>query len=120
MDDWKVGDLALCVYGHDWTPSKAVQRLPDEAPAIVSALFPSVGSVWRVNVVKLMDASKMQGASDPGVLMVDGFVVYIGLDGQPSPYLYDSRHFRKVTPPEADEFDCEVIDLMTKQPAEVR
>ena len=85
--------------------------------------------VTPVNFVELIDPRKTQGASDPGVLVEGGFVVYIGLDGQPSyigfdgqpyPYLYDSRHFRKVTPPEVDEFDREVIDLMTKQPAEVR
>lgn len=114
MDDWKVGDLALCVYGHDWMPSEADQRLPDEAPAIVSALFPSVGSVWRVNEVCLINPREF-GATEAA-----DYITYIGLDGQPSPYLYDSRHFRKVTPPEVDEFDREVIDLMTKQPAEVR
>jgi len=104
-DDWQVGDLALCVHGADWVPNGGAGRIPDEAPFIVSALFPTVGSKWVVNCVQGVSGSRWADAGCD-----DDYVIYIGLCGQPDPYLYDSRNFRKVRPltdEERDEFLAE-------------
>ena len=56
-----------------------------------------------------------------GLCVRDGYI-FLALAEWPGDggYGYIAHRFRKVTPRDADEFDREVIDLMTKQPAEVR
>lgn len=100
MDDWKVGDLALCIYNGEITSNRGTKS---KAPDLV------VGRVYTVSEV-LPDGLVVAELPRRWVHPVSrlpwgGFATY---------------RFRKVTPPEADEFDREVIDLMTKQPAEVR
>jgi hypothetical protein len=98
MDDWKVGDLALCIKQGQW------QRI---TTGIRHNKGPRCGEVCTVT----------------GVFVKDGYIA-LALAEWPRAsgygYGYIACRFRKVTPPEADEFDREVIDLMTKQPAEVR
>lgn len=92
MGDWQPGDLALCVKGG---PLLAASKAMDG--------FPVTGRVYRVDwagVYQFMD-----GAS-PALWLVDGPRNYSGRR------VWDMRRFRKVTPPAADEFDREVIDLM--------
>jgi hypothetical protein len=108
MDDWQVGDLALCVSDKHWTPSGFQDRAPDECDQVISMLFPRVGSEWRVTNVRLY--ASPQERTD---------LVYLGLAGQPSDYLYDSRHFRKIDAHEADAEDEETIRLLNGAPAVV-
>jgi len=89
-DDWQPGDLALCV---DDGP-----REFDDNPAIKR------GCVYRV----------YQVGTDPFGLF--GLCLdEVESNGYAGGYLAD--RFRKITPPEADEFDREVIKLM--KPAKV-
>lgn len=96
MEDWKVGDLALCIKQGQWQSVETGSLLN---------YGPRCGEVCTV----------------VGVYMDRGYLV-LALAEWPGDgsYGYIAVNFRKVTPPEADEFDREVIDLMTKQPAEVR
>ena len=100
MEDWKVGDFALCIYNGEITSSQGTKC---KAPDLV------VGRVYTVSEVRpygLIVAEIPRRRVHPVSLRRWGG--------------YAQCRFRKVTPREADEFDREVIDLMTKQPAEVR
>jgi len=104
-DDWQVGDLALCVSDKNWTPNGYMERAPDQCSGIISMLFPRVGSEWRVTIVSLYSSPEEQAN-----------LVYLGLAGQTSDYLYDARYFRKIQAHQADEFDRETIALLNRQP----
>ena len=88
-DDWKVGDLALCVracpFGNDATR-------PGHAYSVTQI---------RINGVN-WDGTRSTGLRFQGVARW-GYS--------------DSRRFVKVTPPEADEFDRETIELLNRAPA---
>ena len=84
MSDWQKGDLALCV----------------RAPRISTPSLTRVGGVYTV----LREARDGQGAP---VLDLDG-IPFVGSNFKG----HIAARFRKVTPPKADEFDREIIDLM--------
>lgn len=90
---WEVGDLALCIKVGAWS---------------LDGAGPATGSVCRVSAI--------DRNSD------DGFL-YLGFEEWPdSPWGADrfrASRFRKITPPKADEFDREVIDLMLGKPVPV-
>lgn len=101
-DDWQPGDLALCIDDNqgeitkDGDPVKLLRR-------------------GKTYVVEALDI-------DPAFAEVG-----LHLEGVPRPYSalwrmnigWSERRFRKITPPEADEFDREVIELMKGKPAKV-
>lgn len=99
MDDWQAGDLALCVKGGVLTPE---YHHPGDA-------YPEAGRVYQVNDVDF----------DP-----DTDVLWLEVLGAPDNVenginfgpLWSAERFIKVTPPEADEFDRETIDLMNGTP----
>lgn len=101
MSDWQVGDLALCVKLGPWCSFYHDSQI--EEPG---ADGPKPGSVNRVIAVSL----------DPDNLVCLKFAEFP--DDSLNDYGFCASRFRKITPPEADEFDREVIDLLTKQPAE--
>ena len=102
MADWQVGDMALCV------------RLIDDA-AYVGDLEgqPIVGLTYTVTSVRTgWDYYNRQalalGLAEICRAPVNGRQ-HIG---------YNSTCFRKITPPQADAFDREVIEAMRGEPVE--
>lgn len=94
-DDWRPGDLALCV-----------SDIFEEAEG-PETWFPLPGHVYSVAGT----------VADCG----DGFGPALLLKEEPAhvpnPGLgWPAKFFLKATPPEADEFDREVISLMTSNP----
>lgn len=101
--DWKIGDLALCKKIGPWH-QRSGKRLSSDGIAA-----PRAGGIYRVESFRV----------HPG---------YLGLILREFPALVGRRQvkrswqataFRKVTPPPADEFDREIIDLMLGKPLEV-
>lgn len=90
MSDWQVGDLALCVSRINPRPVVGRRQRGDD---------PRVGQVLTVARI---------GRDDTWGLWL-GFEEY-------RPHRYRSFRFRKVTPPAADEFDRETIELMNRAP----
>lgn len=88
--DWEVGDLALCVRGGD-----------------------TVYGIWTAD---------MQVAPAPGSIhlidRVRDFDGCLGLGSQDWVGFFEASRFVKVTPPAADEFDRETIELMNRKPVE--
>lgn len=94
--DWRIGDLALCIKQGAWRSRGEVNQYPPIRG----------GGVYRV----------------ADVATADGLTA-LWFDEYPGPGLeYAFAHFCfiKITPPEADAFDREVIGLMAGQttPAE--
>lgn len=89
--EWQVGDLALCVKLDAWVVYDGPLTGPEERP--------EPGKIYPVAEV----------VSDP-VRGLHLCFVEFGTD------LFVADRFIKVTPPEADEYDREVIDLMTGEP----
>jgi len=88
-DDWQVGDLALCIKLGPWR----------------DVIGPKCGEVRAVRGV---------GRDPIGVgLWLEGYPGKLRSDG------FSASRFRKITPPKADEFDREVIDLMIGKPVPV-
>lgn len=110
MDDWQKGDLALCVHGGDWIPGSASRRIPDQCSPVISSLFPRPGSNWTVDRVEYRHGADIAADCEA----ID--LIYLGLQGQPSDYLYDARHFRKIDAYEADAEDRATIDLLNDVP----
>ena len=94
MTDWKIGDLALCV---DDGPVKIFGKFLEVDPIYVSNL--KIGSFYTIT-----DIAPSR----------DGKFIAIGDWGKRAGGI--STRFIKVTPPEADEFDREVIDLLIGEP----
>ena len=94
-DDWQVGDLALYVgpRGH------GDNRTHRCAPWVAR---PTVGRVYDVESVLVGEDWVALGL----VSMKSDW-----RDGQ-----WNARSFIKITPPEADEFDREVIELLRREP----
>lgn len=96
MSDWQVGDLALCVeeMGDDYFRGSLDGR-------------PIRGMTYTVSAVAL--GVDIYGC--PGIALKFSEIGRIA----PRWRGYNSVAFRKVTPPEADEFDRETIALMSRQ-----
>ncbi len=95
MADWQKGDLALCV---DTTVKKGA----------------TAGRRFKKG--RLYTVTKVLPRSIP-----DGYAreaPYLRLREDASGWTAAHWRFRKVTPPKADEFDREVIDLMNRKPVE--
>ena len=91
-DNWQAGDLALCV--------KAPTRPGHDGLTVPGRIY-EVSGVWRDIANSLVLG--FVGVAEKG----DNFCGHLAF------------RFRKVTPPKADEFDREVIDLMLGKPAPV-
>lgn len=95
MTDWKPGDIALCVKGGKIC--NAPRRAPD---------YPVSGNFYTVERV---GSDFFYEGVEQALWLKDGPE---NVDGQRA---WVSYRFVKVTPPEADEFDKEVIDLYNKK-----
>lgn len=100
MTDWQKGDLALCV---DDGPKP---WLTDE-------------QLRQLNRIKKGRVYTVTGLGRVGTRSGPTFFI----EGAPATYEHrgigwTASRFRKVTPPKADEFDREVIDLMNRKPVE--
>lgn len=95
-DDWKPGDLALCVRGGYIS-----------GPGSSSSRYPTVGAIYTVEAY-LPDVDFVGGRL-PGLLLKDA---PINFNYAP---LWAAFRFIKVTPQEEDEFDREVIRDMKKE-----
>lgn len=103
MADWQVGDLALCVRGGVIEPEC---HFPGCA-------YPNAGAVYEV-------AGSEQDPEEGGYwLIVDGAPDNVDSDGYNWGPMWFEYRFIKVTPPAADDFDRETIELMNRveQPA---
>ena len=94
MTDWRKGDLALCVKLNPWRGSNTGMVLRGPKP----------GSIYAVDSVQAGPSGILTLAFAEGAF-------YRLKDGYPI-VRWRASAFRKVTPPKADEFDREVIDLM--------
>ena len=102
-DDWKVGDLALCV-----NDRKRVFGV--YYPAVKSTTGVALGRVYTVSGV----VGRVEGPWGPSdLLAIDGLAWEKCLSGG-----IGAWRFIKVTPPEADAFDYETIELMNRKPVE--
>lgn len=88
-DNWQVGDLALCIAEKSWI-GVATRQSPSNAP--------QCGAVYSVEEVGRQDELDWIRLTELNAKR------------------FHTRHFRKITPPKADEFDREVIDLMLGKP----
>lgn len=94
MSDWQIGDLALCI----------ANRLPP--PKDMPSELLRVGAIYTVRSVRWSNGDRC---------------IAIGLNEVRSRGPLGDWHscvFRKVTPPEADAFDHETIELMNRKPVE--
>ena len=93
MSDWQPGDLALCV----------------KAGRLGSGMGHNleVGKVYTVRCVSIIQYNGLLG------LLLEGVPVR---RHDPAYGYKRACRFIKVTPPEADEFDREVIELYTRKP----
>lgn len=99
--DWQPGDMALCVKGgRIIDPSMHTPPLDG---------FPTAGACYTVEHVGI----------DP---TMTGSPLALWLAEAPrnatGERVWSAIRFIKVTPPEADEFDREVIEIMTRKPVE--
>lgn len=93
-DDWQPGDLALCIKCGPWERWDGGSEGPQTD--IRS------GGIYRVRKTGTWEGSVILWFDEhPGNWFDDAFA---------------ASRFRKVTPPEADEFDREVIEHMTNAP----
>ncbi len=76
-------------------------------------LFPRPGTTWTVDLVEMRSGQEF----DPRCS--SEMITYLGLQGQPQPYLFDSRHFTKIEPHEPDAEDAETIYQLVYAPAPV-
>jgi len=100
MTDWQKGDLALCV---------------DDG------LKPWLNGEQILNLNRIKKGRVYTVAGLGRVGTCSGLTLFI--EGVPATYEHrgmgwTASRFRKVTPPKADEFDREVIDLMNRKPVE--
>lgn len=93
MSDWQVGDLALCV----------------RTSSLMSGGYTSIGGnllrQGAIYTVTAMSANENSGLLDLTLAEVRSGTATGG---------FNSLRFRKVTPPAADEFDRETIELMNR------
>lgn len=97
MTDWAPGDLALCISDHDadgvLTPEIAKGRTYTVID-VDECLYEGDGDEDTIIGLELAEVDPMGREDD----------------------CFDARQFVKITPPDADEFDREVIDLMSREP----
>ncbi len=93
-DDWQIGDLALCVKVGQW--KRYGTNTVDEAPI-------RCGGVYVVRAIGTFDGHR--------ILWLEG------IGGELTGSAFIASRFRKITPPEADEFDRETIALLNRDPA---
>lgn len=98
MTDWQKGDLALCVKVGPWL-------FKADKGGLEPSTGPNAGAVLTVSAVNF-------GPNGPCLVFENFPEPKRGSRG------YRASRFRKVTPPKADEFDREVIDLMNRKPVE--
>ena len=89
MSDWQAGDIALCV--------RPIQEYWEGS---MSGFEVKAGKPYTVSRVT-------QGKTKKGLLLQDG--------PSKNPLGWAAINFVKVTPPEADEFDKETIELYNKK-----
>lgn len=100
-DNWEVGDQALCIA----TAPDDVFEIENSRPV---APGPMVGLTYTVaNVSRGFDVFGREGVA------LRFFEIR---QSHPKACGYNSELFRKVAPPEADEFDREVIEHLTGAP----
>lgn len=99
MADWQVGDLALCVRGGP---------LPGGVPHFA---FPRSGQVVLVELVERWPT--LQSPFGTTLIFSEDLPENIG-----GSRCWAASRFIKVTPPEADAFDREVIEQMRGEPVE--
>lgn len=92
-ENWQVGDLALCI------------SIPD---------YPGDYELWKPMIGQFLSVVDISSCCDSGLLLNFAEDPDLDLD-----FGFEEHHFRKVTPPEADEFDREVIASLTGQPEQV-
>lgn len=92
-DDWKPGDLAMCIYDDEWS---CVETGLDEMQ------FPRAGRTYLVTEID---------TELPGFLCL----VLAGWPGK----AWWAECFSKAVPPEVDTFNCEVSAAQTRQPEQV-
>ncbi|PHQ63185.1 MAG: hypothetical protein COC10_07460 [Sphingobium sp.] len=93
--DWQAGDLAMCIHNADWNPL-SVPRAESECPSIIVALAPTKGTIWKVSSLETRQCDEW----------MEGTVTFLHLEGQPTPYAYNSHFFVKVSGQENAEV-CE-------------
>lgn len=104
MSDWAPGDLALCI-GRGADDVYRIEGSQPQAPG------PIIGLTYTVAAVK--HGFDCYGRSGTALSFAEI------LQRHPRAVGFNALFFRKVTPPEADEFDVEVIELMNRQPIPV-
>jgi hypothetical protein len=97
MADWQVGDLALCI-------SQGHPKFDDKAVSLTIGRCYTVRKVGRP--IDWLDYERALGLAE--VIPAYG----------PN-YGWPESMFIKITPPEADAFDREVIEQMSGEPVEV-
>lgn len=98
MSDWQAGDIALCVKGGKITD-----------PPYHAKDYPASGKFYTVEYVGLIRFSGGMRHPKKALWFKDSPK---NLDGQ---RVWAAHRFVKVTPPEADEFDRETIELYNKK-----
>lgn len=89
-DEWRVDDLALCISRHGRYP-------PEVRPGAVLTVSAVLNDMPDVITGHEGTALRFRDAPDLGPRAA-----------------YCARRFRKITPPPADAFDLEIIDLMNR------
>ena len=102
-EDWKPGDLALCI--------------KRDGGGMLNLPFIEQWQILTVETV-IVDGPFTR-AVNPDELMALGFDGWPVAEDEHFVTGYDARCFRKVRPIEADEFDREVIEAMSGQPVVV-
>ena len=93
MSDWQAGDIALCVKGGHFKYSRSDVQCPE------AGRFYTVERVGHADFIE---------GYLPALWLVDGPYNVTGK-------VWPQFRFVKVTPPEADEFDKETIELYNKK-----
>lgn len=96
MSDWQPGDIALCVIGG---------KMPYSLPCGLKE-FPKAGAFYRV--VRAGE-ERLDSSTKKALWFEDAPLNFSG------DRVWAAFRFVKVTPPEADEFDKEVIELYNKK-----
>ena len=102
MADWQVGDLALCV-----------KRIDDDAYEGDLKGQPIVGVTYTVTSVQ----TGWDYYNRPALALGLAEIRRAPINGRQH-IGYNSICFRKITPPQADAFDREVIEAMRGKPVE--
>lgn len=108
MEDWQVGDHAVCV--EDCTYRHPDCSVSADIPDIYFRLGPRKGQRFIVAGVELHEMPEHYETQRE---------VYLRLCGMPSDKAYAAKVFRKIDQVEADDEAVQVISEMTSQPEQV-